>query len=76
MINWTNCQDAERVPGKVSGAWLVKGTRIPVQAVLDNAEDGYTPEQIVAEIYPSLPLDRARRIIAYARKRAHAPGAV
>ena len=46
----------ERVPGKVSGSWIVKGTRIPVQAVLDNADD-YTPEQMVAEIYPSLPLD-------------------
>ena len=48
------------------------GTRIPVQAVLDNADD-FTPEEIVAEIYPSLPLDRARRIVAYARERAHAP---
>jgi len=64
MIDWSTCPDAERIPGKVSGAWLVKGTRIPVQAVIDNAEDGYTPEQIVAEIYPSLPLDRARRIVA------------
>jgi len=67
MIDWSDCPDVERIPGKVSGAWLVKGTRIPVQAVLDNAEDGYTPEQIVAAIYPSLPLDRARRIIAFAR---------
>lgn len=76
MIDWTNCPDAERIPGKVSGTWLVKGTRIPVQAVLDNAEDGYTPEQIVAEIYPSLPLDRARRIVAFALTRAHEPGSV
>jgi uncharacterized protein (DUF433 family) len=75
-MDWSGCEDAERIPGKVSGAWLVKGTRIPVRAVLDNAEDGYTPEQIVAEIYPSLPLDRARRIIAYALKRVHAPGHV
>ena len=72
MIDWKNCPDAERIPGKVSGAWPIVGTRIPVQAVLDNADD-FTPEEIVAEIYPSLPLDRARRIIAYARERAHAP---
>jgi uncharacterized protein (DUF433 family) len=50
----------------------VVGTRILAQGVIDNAEDGYTPEQIVAEIYPTLPLERARRIIAYAQKRAHA----
>jgi len=66
MIDWSLCADVERVPGKVSGSWIVKGTRIPVQAVLDNADD-YTPEQMVAEIYPSLPLDRARRVIDFAR---------
>lgn len=71
-MDWSKCSDVERIPGKVSGAWLVVGTRIPVQAVLDNAED-FTPEEIVAEIYPSLPLDRARRIIAYARTGADAP---
>jgi uncharacterized protein (DUF433 family) len=71
-IDWNGHDDVERIPGKVSGALLVKGTRIPVQAVLDNAEDGFTAEEIVAEIYPSLPLDRARRIIAYALKKAHA----
>ncbi len=66
VIDWSNCPDVERIPGKVSGAWLVVGTRIPAAAVIDNADDGYTAEEIVAEIYPSLPLDRARRIIAYA----------
>ena len=72
-MDWSKCPDVERIPGKVSGTWLVVGTRIPADAVLDNAEDGYSAEQIVAEIYPSLPLDRARRILAFARKRAHAP---
>lgn len=72
MIPWKDCPDVERIPGKVSGRWLMKGTRIPVQAVLDNAED-FTPEQIVAEIYPSLTLDRVKRVIAFAREEAHAP---
>jgi hypothetical protein len=57
MIDWSACEDAERITGKVSGAWLVKGTRIPVQAVLDNAEDGYSAEQIADEIYEGLPVD-------------------
>jgi len=73
MILWKDCPDVERTPGKVSGRWVVKGTRIPAQAVLDNAADGFTPEQIVAEIYPSLPLDRAKRVIAFASKGDHAP---
>jgi uncharacterized protein (DUF433 family) len=61
----------ERIPGKVSGAWLVKGTHIPADAVLDNADDGNSAEEIVAVIYPSLPLDRAKRILVYARERPH-----
>lgn len=71
-MDWSKCEDVERIPGKVSGALLVKGTRIPVQAVLDNADD-FTPEQMAAEIYEGLPVDRARRIIAYARQHAHHP---
>jgi len=73
MIDWSQCPDVECNPGKVSGACLVVGTRIPADAVLDNAADGYTAEQIVVEIYPSLPLDRAKRILAYARDRTNAP---
>jgi uncharacterized protein (DUF433 family) len=69
-MDWSQCPDAERIPGKVSGQWLVKGTRIPVQAVLDNADD-FTPEEIAGEIYEGLAVDRARRIIAFARQ--HAP---
>ena len=71
-IDWSGCSDAERIPGKVSGAWLVKGTRIPVQAVLDNADD-FTAEEIASEIYEGLPVDRARRIIAFARQHAAHP---
>ena len=71
MIHWSKSPEVERNPEIVSGAWVVRGTRIPAQAVIDNAEDGYTAEEIVAEIYPTLPLEPARRIIALA-ERAHA----
>lgn len=68
-IDWTRCEDVESKPDVMSGAFVVRGTRIPAQAVVDNADDGYTPEQIVKDIYPSLPLEPARRIIAFARER-------
>jgi uncharacterized protein (DUF433 family) len=67
-IDWSKCADVERIPGKVSGQPVVVGTRILAQGVIDNAEDGYTAEQIADEIYEGLPVERARRIIAYARK--------
>jgi uncharacterized protein (DUF433 family) len=68
-IDWTGCPDVEQVPGRVSGQPVVVGTRILAQGVIDNAEDGYTAEQIATEIYDGLPVDRARRIIAFARAR-------
>jgi uncharacterized protein (DUF433 family) len=63
-VDWSQCPDAERTPGKVSGAWCVKGTRIPVQAILDNAED-FTAEEIAHSIY-DLDLETVRRILRFA----------
>ena len=40
MLDWSQCSAAERVPGKVSGAWLFRGTRVPIKALFDNLEDG------------------------------------
>jgi uncharacterized protein (DUF433 family) len=40
MLDWNKCPAVERVPGKVSGAWLFKGTRVPVAALFDNLEGG------------------------------------
>lgn len=74
-MDWTDCPDVQRIPGKVSGAWLVRGTRILADDVIANAAD-FTPEQIVAEIYRSLPLDRVRRINSYARRRVNVPNPV
>lgn len=42
MLDWNECSAVERVPGKVSGAWLFKGTRVPVAALFENLEDGAT----------------------------------
>jgi uncharacterized protein (DUF433 family) len=66
-IDWSRCPDVESVPGRCSGAPVVKGTRVMVQCLLDNAED-CTPEQIAHEIY-DLPLDVVRRILAHAARR-------
>lgn len=36
MIDWSECPVLESIPGKVSGAWLFRGTRVPVSAILRN----------------------------------------
>ncbi|MBI3664107.1 MAG: DUF433 domain-containing protein [Acidobacteria bacterium] len=40
VLDWSRCPAVESVPGKVSGAWVFRGTRIPVAAVFENLEDG------------------------------------
>ena len=38
-LDWSQCAAVESVPGKVSGAWVFKGTRLPVATVIENLED-------------------------------------
>jgi uncharacterized protein (DUF433 family) len=66
-IDWSQCDDVESVPDRLSGAWVIKGTRVPAQAIVDNAEDGYTTEQITTEIFDNLPLDRVRGVLRFAK---------
>jgi uncharacterized protein (DUF433 family) len=38
-LDWSQCPAVESIPGKVSGAWVFKGTRLPVATVIENPED-------------------------------------
>jgi uncharacterized protein (DUF433 family) len=38
-LDWSQCPAVESIPGKVSGAWVFRGTRLPVATVIDNLED-------------------------------------
>lgn len=65
-IAWSQCPDVETVPGRCSGAWVVKGTRALVQGILDNFEAGCSAEEIAGPDVYDLPLDVMRRILAFA----------
>ena len=38
-LDWSQCPAVESIPGKMSGAWVFKGTRLPVATVIENLED-------------------------------------
>lgn len=38
-IDWSQCPAVESIPGRVSGAWVFKDTRLPVATVIENLED-------------------------------------
>jgi len=46
QLDWSQCAAVERIPGKVSGAWVVKGTRMPVQTIFTNLEAGLSLREI------------------------------
>ena len=58
LLDWSQCPAVESIPGKVSGAWVFRGTRLPVATVIENLEDlsvdqvmeqfDVTREQVVA----------------------------
>jgi uncharacterized protein (DUF433 family) len=35
-LDWSQCPAVESIPGKVSGAWVLRGTRVPVSAIFEN----------------------------------------
>jgi uncharacterized protein (DUF433 family) len=64
MVDWTKCPDVESIPGKLSGAWCVKGRRVPVTVILYYAADASAAE--IAEMF-ELDVETVRRILDYAR---------
>ena len=47
MANWETCLAVERHPLRVSGAWVFKGTRVPVSALFENLKAGASIEQFL-----------------------------
>jgi uncharacterized protein (DUF433 family) len=46
-LDWSQCPAVESVPGRLSGAWVFRDTRMPVSAVFENLEAGASVDDIV-----------------------------
>ena len=46
QLDWSQCPAVESIPGKVSGAWVLKGTRMPVQTIFENLEAGLSVKEL------------------------------
>jgi len=65
MMDWTQCPVVERAPGKVSGAWLFKNTRVPVRALFENLEGGATVDQFL-EWFPGVNREQVVAVLKFA----------
>ena len=70
-LDWSQCPAVESIPGKVSGAWVFKGTRTPVALVFENLEDGMT----IVELIEQFPVTREqiRAVLEFAARSLEVP---
>lgn len=67
MINWSTCAAVECHPEKLSGAWVFRGTRVPIAALFENLEDGLAIAEF-PEIFPGVTLNQARLVLEHAAR--------
>jgi uncharacterized protein (DUF433 family) len=48
-LDWSQCPAVESIPGKVSGAWVLRGTRTPVKILFENLEAGMSIEEVIEQ---------------------------
>lgn len=64
MKDWRNCDAVERHPATVSGAWVFRGTRVPVSALFENLKDGASIEQFL-EWFPGVKRSQVEAVLNY-----------
>lgn len=69
MIDWSSCSAVERDPDRVSGAWVFRGTRVPVAALFENLEDDVALHEFL-EWFPGVTAEQARAVLEHAARSA------
>lgn len=64
MTDWKSCDAVERNPDIVSGAWVFRGTRVPVSALFENLKDGASIEQFL-EWFPGVKRSQVESVLEH-----------
>jgi uncharacterized protein (DUF433 family) len=70
-LDWTKCAAVESVPGKVSGAWVFRGTRLPVATIFENLADGLSIEEIMEQF--DVTREQVTAVLDFAARSLEAP---
>ena len=65
MKDWSECPEVERSPTRVSGAWLFRGSRVPVKALFENLEDGATVDEFL-DWFPGVKRGQVEAVLDFA----------
>ncbi len=72
VLDWSQCPAVERIPGKVSGAWVLRGTRMPVATIFENLEAGANIDDIL-KWFDGLDREQVRAVIEFAARSLEEP---
>ena len=67
MIDWSTCSALERDPERVSGAWLFRGTRVPVKSLFENLDDGATVTEFL-DWFPGVKRDQVHTVLDFTER--------
>jgi uncharacterized protein (DUF433 family) len=70
-LDWSQCPVVESVPGRRSGAWVFRGTRMPVATVFENLEAGASIEEIVEQFHVTP--EQIRSVLGFAARSLDPP---
>ena len=73
-LDWSQCPAVESIPGKVSGAWVFRGTRMPVTTVFENLEAGASIEDIME--WFDVSREQVTAVLDFAARSLEAPAPV
>ena len=71
-LDWSQCAAVESVPGKVSGAWVLRGTRMPVATIFQNLEAGASLDDIL-RWFDGLDREQVKAVIDFAARSLETP---
>jgi uncharacterized protein (DUF433 family) len=66
-LDWSQCDAVESVPGKVSGAWVLRGTRMPVSSIFENIAAGASIDDLM-EWFDGLDREHVKAVIEFAAR--------
>jgi len=70
-LDWSQCPAVESVPGKVSGAWVLRDTRMPVSVIFENLEYGASIDEIIENYHVTR--EQIQAVLDFAARSAAPP---
>ena len=67
MLDGSTCTAVERNPERVSGAWVFKGTRVPVKALFENLEEDASVDDFL-KWFPGVTREQVLTVLNHAEK--------